>query len=101
MRHSPGKLLVEEALDSAGRVKLELNIPPHLAMADICGREASLTADEWETVKANAARLAHCWNTHDELVRACKAALTKLESLNEEHNRTGVMLEEVLAKEAL
>jgi len=51
--------------------------------------------------EANASRLAHCWNTHDELVEACRAARAKLESLNEEHNKTGVMLDEVLAKESL
>lgn len=33
-----------------------------------------------------------------ELLEACKAALAKLESLHEEHNRTGVMLEDAIQK---
>lgn len=32
-----------------------------------------------ETHKANAERLAHCWNCHDELLEALKAALPQIE----------------------
>jgi hypothetical protein len=99
MSHSPGKLEVERNVIAGDIIHLALTARQNgreWMVASVTPMSRLRPIDE-----ANAARLAHCWNTHDELVRACKAALTKLESLNEEHNRTGVMLEEVLAKEAM
>lgn len=39
-----------------------------------CGTAGILKNRGGEQCRANAARLAHCWNSHDALVEACKAA---------------------------
>jgi len=97
MNHSLGKIAVERNVIAGDINHLALTIREN----DPQWMIASVTPMKWlkPIDEANAARLAHCWNTHDELVEACRAAQAKLESLGEEHNKTGVMLDEVLAKE--
>lgn len=48
--------------------------------------------------KANAAFIVLAVNSHDDLVAACRLALAKLESLNEEHNQTGQALTDILTR---
>jgi len=40
-------------------------------------------ARDWKAEKTCAARLAHCWNCHDELVSALQNAVWKLQDLSE------------------
>jgi hypothetical protein len=52
-----------------------------------------------EQREANARRLAHCWNTHDDLIATCRAALARLEALDAERSEAGRLLREMIDKE--
>lgn len=95
--HSPGKLEVEANVAAGGMMHLALTARqngPDWMIASVTPMKRFRPID-----LGNARRLAHCWNTHDELVALCKAALAKLESLHAQNNQTGQLLMEMIERE--
>ena len=73
-KHTPGPLVVHETDDTCLRLVSEDYggiAVLHDPLVHELGREA-----EW---RANAARLALAWNTHDELARACREMYDELD----------------------
>ena len=79
--HTPGKLYVSKSSNDS----LLAGEPGRtLYIARVFGTGGK-SGGEWsETDKANAERLAHCWNCHDDLVAALKEILADVDAGNAE-----------------
>ena len=91
---TPGKLYVSKSSNDsllageAGRT---------LYIARVFGTGGK-SGGEWsETDKANAERLAHCWNCHDELVAELKSALATIEGEYPKHQHAEYRVPEMRA----
>jgi len=86
MKHTPGKLTTDNQGSvifgkSVGGCQMKEREFP-IAMMRGWGHLKYLGIDKAREIqKANAQRIVHCWNNHDELLEACKKALVFLKAV--------------------
>lgn len=75
-KHTPGELHPRQEFANRWRLEqyIDMGIEPR-CVAIVTNTACEVGSMDDAAVAANAARLAMCWNCHDELVEACRKAM--------------------------